>query len=259
MSLTAFQKSAITSLLEKKLETKLKKYSRESHSMPFLTRLIQDSEKVAAYSFIHSIATTLGMSIYEEVSKIISSPLTKECFRNYDVGGVISKSQKSTIDDILRKLRNGEKKVNHEEEVSLVLNASSEDGRPQKDGRIADLYFLRNDIEHYFEIKTVKPNIDVFYKSKSKLLEWVARRRRRVSAFLVFPYNPYYPKPYKRFTEQGFLEHNKELLIGDDYWTFIGGANTLRELLELFDKVGKEFKKKIQEKIREVAQEKMSN
>ncbi len=40
--------------------------------MPFLARLIQDAEKIAAYSFIHSMATTLGMSIYEDVSKIIA-------------------------------------------------------------------------------------------------------------------------------------------------------------------------------------------
>jgi hypothetical protein len=39
----------------------------------------------------------------------------------------------------------------------------------------------KDGIEHYFEIKTVKPNIDVFEKSKTKLLEWVARRRKAVN------------------------------------------------------------------------------
>ena len=72
MALSDLQKEKISTLLEKKIEDKLKRYARETSSMPFLTRLIQDSEKVAAYSFIHSIATTLGMSIYEDVSKIIA-------------------------------------------------------------------------------------------------------------------------------------------------------------------------------------------
>ena len=72
MALSDNQKTKITNLLERKIDDKLKRYARESSSMPFLARLIQDSEKVASYSFIHSIATTLGMSIYEDVSKIIA-------------------------------------------------------------------------------------------------------------------------------------------------------------------------------------------
>ena len=259
MALSKNQKNQITSLLEKKIEDKLKRYTRETSSMPFLTRLIQDSEKVAAYSFIHSIATTLGMSIYEDVSKIIAGESSKECFTKYDISGVLSREQKSIIDDIVRKLRNGEKKVNHDQEVKQVLNASTEDGKAQKEGRIADFYMLRDGAEHYFEIKTVKPNIDVFTKSKAKLLEWVARRRNPVKVFLAFPYNPYYPQPYERFTEQGVLEKGKEFLIGKEYWDFLGGKNTFEQLLELFDLVGKQFKEKIQQKIRQVAKEKMKS
>jgi hypothetical protein len=259
MALSKNQKNKIISLLEKKIEDKLKRYTRETSSMPFLTRLIQDSEKVAAYSFIHSIATTLGMSIYEDVSKIIAEESAKECFTKYDVGGVLSREQKSIIDDIVRKLRNGEKKVNHDQEIKQVLSTSAKDGKAQKEGRIADFYVLRNGVEHYFEIKTVKPNIDVFTKSKVKLLEWVARRRNPVKVFLAFPYNPYHPQPYERFTEQGVLEKGKEFLIGKEYWDFLGGENTFEQLLELFDSVGKKFKEKIQQKIKQVAKEKMES
>ena len=138
MALTRDQKEKIVVLLEKKIEDKLRRYARETSSMPFLTRLIQDSEKVAAYSFVHSVATTLGMSIYEHVSVILAEKTANESFRNYDVGGVISRQQKSVIDDIVRKLRNGDKVVNHDQEVRLVLAASSRDGKAQKEGRIAD-------------------------------------------------------------------------------------------------------------------------
>ena len=257
MALSDNQKTKITNLLERKIDDKLKRYARESSSMPFLARLIQDSEKVASYSFIHSIATTLGMSIYEDVSKIIAEETADECFTKYDIGGVLSKEQKSVINDIVRKLRNKEEEVDHDKEVSLVLNASPKDGTVQNEGRIADFYMFRDGIEYYFEIKTVKPNIDVFTKSKAKLLEWVARRRKAVSVFLAFPYNPYYPKPYERFTEQGLLERKKEFLIGDEYWNFLGGENTFEELLNLFDIVGKDYKDRIRDKIQQVAREKM--
>ena len=64
MTLSNKQRQDIKILLSKKMDNKLKTYGRETISMPFLARLIQDNEKIAAYSFIHSIATSLGMSIY---------------------------------------------------------------------------------------------------------------------------------------------------------------------------------------------------
>ena len=55
------------------------------------------------------------------------------------------------------------------------------------------------------------------------------------------------------------LDRGKEFLIGNEYWDFLGGANTFDELLVLFDRVGKKFKEKIQVKIKEVARAKMSD
>ena len=93
MALTNTQKEQIKDLLRKKIENKLKKYGRETSSMPFLSRLIQDDEKIAAYSFIHSIATTLGMSIYEDVSVIISDFVGKEIY-----SGTSKNSEKIEVD-----------------------------------------------------------------------------------------------------------------------------------------------------------------
>src|SRR3990172_11265223 len=100
----------------------------------------------------------------------------------------------------------------------------------------------RQNVEHFFEIKTVKPNIDIFEKSKTKLLEWVARKHSPVKVFLAFPYNPYFPEPYSRFTEMGMMDHPNDFLIGEEYWDFLGGKNTFQELLKIFDEVGKKYK-----------------
>lgn len=257
MALSKNQKNQIKNLLIKKIQDKLKKYARESTSMPFLARLVQDYEKVAAYSFIHSIATTLGMSIYEDVSKIIAFENSEEAFTKMDIGGILSKEQKSVIGNIVRELRNKERTVNKDEEVKEILKASAVNGKPQKEGRIADFYIKRDGQEHYFEIKTVKPNIDVFTTSKTKILEWVARKRTSINTYVALPYNPYHPEPYNRFTEQGLLERGKEFLIAEEYWDFLGGEGTYNDLLAEFDKVGKEYKQDILEKIKQVAEKKM--
>ena len=70
MALKEGQIDKIKDLLRSKINDKLSKYVRETTSMPFLVKLMQDSEKVASYSFIHSLATTLGMSVYEKISEI---------------------------------------------------------------------------------------------------------------------------------------------------------------------------------------------
>ena len=259
MALTKTQKEIILELLIKKIESKLKKYGRESVSMPFLARLIQDDEKIAAYSFIHSISTTLGMSIYEGVSVILATDSSEACFRNYGVGGVISREQKNTINKIVTELRNKTRSANIQKEIKEVLSASSVKGTFQKSGNIADFYMERNGEEYFFEIKTVKPNIDVFEKSKTKLLEWVARKRKFIKVFLAFPYNPYYPKPYSRFTEEGLMDYPNDFLIGEEYWDLLGGKGTFNDLLLVFDKVGKEYKEKLQLKFKEIAQTKISS
>lgn len=257
MSISKEQKNQIKTLLRTTLNKKLLKYKRESSYMPFLTTLIQDSEKVAAYSFIHSISTSLGMSIYEMISVILAQPHSEIAKRNVRVEGKLSPAQKETINKIVNELREGKRKVDCEKEIREILKADHKNGKNQKDNQIADFFMKKDGKEYYFEIKTVKPNIDVFTKSKVKLLEWVARQQKPIKAILAFPYNPYHPEPYNRFTEQGVVEHKKEFLIAEEYWDFLGGNKTYEELLRIFDEVGKEFKEKITAKINEVAKEKI--
>lgn len=253
MTISKTQADEIKNLLQKKLDEKLSRYTRESSSMPFLSSLIQDDKKVAAYSFIHSIATSLGMSIYEDVSAILAKPSSSEVKTKVDMSGGISPKQAETIRKIMTELRNGTRTANKEAETKEILKASRENKKAQKDGRIADFYMKRKGVEYYFEIKTVKPNIDVFTTSKRKLLEWIARKDRNVETILAFPYNPYHPKPYTRFTEQGVLEKPKEFLVAEEYWDFIGGSGAFKQLLGAFSSVGKSYKKRLEEKFAEVA------
>lgn len=254
MSLSQDQIEKIRALLSSKIQSKLDRYARESTYMPFLTRLIQDEEKVAAYSFIHSVATMLGMSIYEEVAKIIAEPLSDEVGVKVDVGGTLSDEQLKVIEKIVSELRDGKRKVNKNKEIEEVLRASAVKGMSYKKDRIADFFMKRGNKEYYFEIKTVKPNIDVFTSSKIKLLQWVARKQKPIATILAFPYNPYHPQPYTRFTEQGVIDKEQELLVGKEFWDFLGEKGTYEKLLEVFDEVGKEFKHKLSQKIKEVAE-----
>ena len=55
---------------------------------------------------------------------------------------------------------------------------------------------------------------------------------------------------------QGLVQKGVDLLIGEEYWDYLGGENTFEEILNLFDLVGKQYKQKIAEKIIQVAESK---
>jgi len=250
------QTEKIKELLRSKLNEKLSKYSRETTSMPFLVKLMQDSEKVAAYSFIHSLSTTLGMSIYEQISKIIAEANYDQVETGYNVKGSISNEENAKITQILQEVKAGSRTADKGEEIKEILACNQNNGMPIKIR--ADLFLKKGNEEYYIEIKTAKPNIDVFSKSKQKLLEWIALRKKRVNTLLAIPYNPYHPEPYNRFTMQGYLDENNELFVAEKFWELLGGKGTYQEILNIFDEIGKDFKDKIQSKISEVAKEKIN-
>jgi hypothetical protein len=76
-------------------------------------------------------------------------------------------------------------------------------------------------------------------------LEWVARKRSVVKVFLAFPYNPYHPEPYSRFTETGMMDMPNDFLIGKEFWDFIGGEGIYEDLLGCFEHVGIELRSEI--------------
>jgi len=255
MALKEKQVQDIKELLSYKISEKLTNYARETTSMPFLAKLMQDSEKVASYSFIHSLATILGQSVYEKVAQIIAEPHFDLAETGYDVIGEITNEENSAISKILQEIKSRTRKADKEKEINEILKSNSSGGRRIKIR--ADLFLRKGDKEYYIEIKTAKPNIDVFAKSKQKLLEWVAIRKKKVNTILAIPYNPYHPEPYSRFTMQGYLDEEKELYVAEKFWELLGGKGTYEEVLKIFDEVGKEFKERIQTKIKEVAKEKM--
>jgi len=256
MSLTHQQKEEIKQLLRQKLDDKLKRYERESSSMPFLVKIMQEPSQVAAYSFIHSISTTLGQSIYEEMAKIIASSNFDTVKTGYDVTGTLSDGANLLISQIMHDYKNKTRTANKLNEVKEIVALKSFGGKNHTVR--ADLFLKKGDNEYYIEIKTAKPNIDVFNKSKEKLLTWVALRKKPVTTIIAIPYNPLYPKPYTRFTIQGVLDLERELYVAERFWDFLGGYNTYIEILEIFDEIGLEYKERIQEKISMVASRKLT-
>ena len=69
-ALTKAQTDEVSSLLKRKLRRKLQDYNPETNNMPFHMRLL-GNDRMALFSFVQSINTTLGTSVFEEVGEIL--------------------------------------------------------------------------------------------------------------------------------------------------------------------------------------------
>ncbi|MCL5283541.1 MAG: TdeIII family type II restriction endonuclease [Armatimonadetes bacterium] len=244
MGLTRDQSDQIADLLIDQINRKLSNYSPETTNMPFHVRLL-GRDRMALFSFIQSINTTLGTSVFEQVAVIIAKPHFKHAVNQYkEFNNTISENAQLEIQRIVDELRDIRSKPNKNDEIAaILLVAKSGIIKKIKQPRI-DLFLEAKDgTEYYFDLKTAKPNVDDIIGFKRKMLEWVAIRGAinptpNIYTGLAIPYNPYEPKPYDRWTFQGMFDIPNEIKVAEEFWNFLGGNGTFDELLDVFEKVG---------------------
>jgi type II restriction enzyme len=250
MPLSNPQKMQIKQVIITCLRNKFQNYKPESDSMPFHYRLL-GKDRMALFSFIQSLNTVFGTSIFEPVAVELGKNRFARIEKQYIVGDKIFSNCQSKITDIINKLTI-EAKPNKAKELKLLqesLNGKLNNLKPAK----VDLFIETKSGEQYlFDLKTVKPNKGEFQKFKQTLLEWAGiiltqNTKAKVHTLIAIPYNPYEPKPYSRWTMAGMLDLEKELKVAAEFWDFLGGEGTYAELLDCFEKAGLELRDEIDE------------
>ena len=256
MALTTQQSKQIKEYLVGKIRQKLATYDPETNSMPFHFRLL-GKDRMALFSFIQSVNTILGTSIFEQVGKIIAEPQAKRAIGQYkEFEGFIGSEAVLKIDGIMRELRSASRTPDKEKETKEVLAVASKGEMGKKLKKRVDLFVeMKDGIEYYFEIKTAKPNINEFTGIKKQMLDWIAMRgsekpKANVKTIVAIPYNPYEPKPYERWTLQGLFDLRQEVLVGPEFWDLLGGKNTYEDLLKVFEQAGLELYDEIEKKMK---------
>jgi len=213
--------------------------------MPFHYRLL-GRDRMALFSFIHSLNTTFGTSIFEPVSETLASLKFALAQKQFVVGDTITEQSQLEIQHIINELTTG-KNPNKVEEIERIRKVATS-GKMNKLKTVkVDLCVKSNDgAVHLFDLKTAKPNISNFKDFKRTLLEWIAiylskHPDANVKSYIAIPYNPYEPKPYERWTLKGMLDLDNELKVAEEFWDFLGGEGSYLELLDCFERVGIEL------------------
>lgn len=242
MALNKEQKEQIEDVIIHCLRHKFLTYRPESNSMPFHYRLL-GKDRMALYSFIQSLNTTFGTSIFEPVAVALAKNTFKKVEKQFIIGDQISEGCQNVIQEIMNKLTIGES-PDKIKEIEIIRNAV-QTGRVNRMKTVkVDLFVESYEGEKfYFDLKTAKPNISNFKDFKRTLLEWVGIEltnniNSKVNTLIAIPYNPYEPKPYERWTIKGMLDDQFELMVGKEFWDFLGGDNSYEDLLDCFESAG---------------------
>lgn len=233
------------------LRDKFRTYKPETTSMPFHTRLL-GRDRMALYSFIHSLSTNFGTAIFEKIAVVIATNAFDSAAAQQSVGRRLTTESQAAITTIMNGLSSGEIDPNHAQEMA-ILQETAQLGQPvTKKIRNVDLLLSRGNTRILIDLKTAKPNIANFEGYKQMMLEWAAATLHEhpeadVRTIIAIPYNPYEPEPYGRWTIKGMLEiqYQSQLMVGAEFWDFLAGEPIYDELLACFERVGVAMREEI--------------
>lgn len=250
--MTSFPAAAVEEAIKSAIRGKLDVYNPEPAVMPFHTRLL-GRDRLALYSFIHSLNTRFGTSIYEPVAKELARSHFDKIELQLKPPTSMTIVTRNKIDEIVRKLQAGilaPDRDEHFNELRSVLDNNAK----RVAVKLTDIDIaLQRDRELYLiDIKTVKPNTGDFQKYKRTLLEWMGAfleedQVLEIYPMIAIPYNPYEPEPYERWTMRGMINIQNELKVAAEFWDFLGGTGAYEELLDCFERAGIELRDEIDE------------
>ncbi len=241
----------IKELLKKTIRDKFDNYQKgkEPAYMPFHTALL-GKDRLALYQFIHSLNTNFGTTIFEPVGVELAKNKFEKVGRQVNVSHEISEEVLREIDLIMDSLIIANSKPNKIDEINRIKQKLFIGNFRKVKLTKVDLYCQSGDNIYLFDIKTAKPNKGSFLEFKRTLLKWSAsiltqNPNANIHTLIAIPYNPYYPKPYSRWTMAGMLDLQNELLVAEEFWDFLGGDGSYQYLLSIFEEVGLEMRVEI--------------
>ena len=171
MALLPAKKAKIKDILKQSIINKFNKYKPESSNMPFHYRLL-GKDRMALYSFIQSLNTTFGTSIYEPVVK----ELARDNFLCVETQAhpynVIYSDAQVKIQQIINDLSTSIREPNKEQEL-LEISKVNKSGTLNKVKLTKIDILLQSKSNELFliDMKTVKPNIGELKGLKRTMLE----------------------------------------------------------------------------------------
>lgn len=219
-----------------------KRISDNRSQKPFHKALLTE-DIVRISTFERSFSTSFGQGPIEKVSELIAVENKFEAKRQKETMINVYKGAVDEVERITAALRSGHQRPNWEKETQTISSFTKGDTVVRR--IITDLWLKKDNKEYFISIKTVTPNLDQSEIAKKDMLLLKAENPDNQVYFALY-YNPngVNRSDYSHnFPMKLFDMHRDDcVLIGKDYWDFIGGVGTYENLLGVFSEVGEETK-----------------
>jgi type II restriction endonuclease TdeIII len=192
-----------------------------------------------------SFSTRLG-NLHEKVAAVVAAEVHAEVRQPHDLSGAIPVLSREFITQRIGQLARRETQPDSEYEREQILGHF---GNQVNASTRIDLY-LRTHAgeEHHFEIKSAKPNKGQCEEMKERLMTALAiRRESSTRTWWGVPYNPYGRGDYRHAYPLAYFDFEREVLLGEPFWEFVGGPGTYDELLDEYRAVGDEYAERLRE------------
>lgn len=217
---------------------------------PLYAALVPD-EIFKGSHFERRFVTPFG-GVWEKLTVAVASKVLGFAETGYTIRGTVKSEQLRRITEVLNRLEHGKGKdrirPDWDSELEYILTG---DGEPIPVTVICDV-FVKDEVnnkKYSFELKAPLPNSDQTKVSKEKMFKLLAMEPKQVDgAYYALPYNPYGKREDYAwsFPARWFdMKHDDAVLIGDDYWDFIGGEGTYQMFIEEINKLGKDYRERI--------------
>lgn len=188
--------------------------------------------------------------IWEKLAVAAGKVGMGEAYQEYVINGHLRKERQSRIQEVLNRFEykeNGKERIkpNWESEIKYILEGK---GELIPTTVVCDVYAknIKTGSAYAFELKAPLPNSDQTKVSKEKIFKLLSMEEPQVSnAFFVLPYNPYGKKEDYNwsFPKRWFdMQNDPVVLIGNDFWDFLGGSGTYNLLIREVNKFRKIYK-----------------
>jgi len=229
-------------------------FIKEKHhsQKPLYAALIPD-EIFKGSHFERRFVTPFG-KVWEKLAQVVAKVEHGECAMGYVITGNIGDERLRRIQEVLNRLEHSQKGQdkflpNWQDELAYI-NAGQ--GNPIPVSVVCDIYVSNSTTgERYaFELKGPLPNSDQTKVSKEKMFKLLSMEPVQVEgAYYALPYNPYGSKKqyYKWAFPQRWFDMCADpcVLIGDEFWDFIGGSGTYANFVNEVNKLGKDYRERI--------------
>ena len=186
-----------------------------------------------------SFSTRLG-NLHEKVAAVIARGLHANVVQPLDLVGSIPVLSREFITQRVEQLEHRAAPPDSRyEREQIQAHFGGEVGA----GTRIDLFVETQDgKEHYFEIKSAKPNKGQCIEMKQRLLTaFGIRRAHDAHCWWAVPYNPYGEAAYRHVYPLSFFDFPTEVMLGGPFWDFVGGNGTNEQLQAIYTEVGIEF------------------